>query len=188
MNKRMKAVLLAAVLVLSMVSSAALAVTTEAKVAFVDGVLEFGQLQGSDGMNMDFGSHTLPLGAVSYTAEDGEHQLTVLDAKSTNDTWSVTAKMTGFSSGTVSNVFDGTIHLQAGSSNAAAMVVQDPIELTSDQVDVLVTKGTDTATGSFVSTWQQQNIKLDIDAANATTINTPASYVATITWTLTTMP
>lgn len=170
--------------------------TTEATITFTDGDIEIkdGNLgAGLNDMNIDFGSHTLPTGAQTYTAADGAHTLRVSDARVVAGDWDVTVSMGPFINQTTpSNTFDGIITLESGVTTStsatqttlttASTVTLDSTVSATQQV-LRVDAGY--SHGDFDTTWAQANIKLSIDAAASAAVQINEIYQATMTWTLT---
>lgn len=178
--------------VFTLVSVSALANDTDvtrAQVGFVDGELEFEGNTGTGGMNINFGlNHALPVGAQTYIPVDGNHSLTVRDAKSGADNWRVEGKVGDFVSTTPANTFQGTITFTNGTPDSGLVTPASPIDLVSGASGVLVMTGADTLVDDYATTWLEADIVLAFDAVNAATIVEPATYSADMTWTLISMP
>lgn len=189
--KRLTAILLAMLLVLSLASSVAMAATSTASVAFTNGSLEFGEVVGLGNMDLDFGSNALPLGAVFYTDTGSTHSLTVLDPDFALNNWQVTGTLTAFSSASPASTFNGTIALKLGSvSDGSVIAAPSTVSIASTGGSANVMQGTNTPTGTFSTSWTGANIELSLNAAAASAVAVagPANYTATMTWTLTEGP
>lgn len=169
--------------------------STNAKIAFEEGVVEIVTGDLGDGvldMSIDFGSHYLPTGTTTYTAADGAHTLRVLDSRTAAGGWTVTVEMGEFESEDESVAgFGGAIVLAEGStsSNSATQgdpaTVESPISIQSTGQSVLVITVPDGYShGTFDTTWDDENIELTIDETAAMAAQIETDYVATMTWTL----
>lgn len=180
------------VLIVSLMNVSALAApsvgTTTATVAFQEGTAEFGDanLGGLNNMDIDFGTRDLPIGAQTYEAVDHDHTLRIIDARSSTNAgdWDVTVALSAFASITPANSFTGTITFTSPVTTVG-LTATDPVVVTSGASSVpVVTASAGLTKDNYDTTWQKANIKLSFDAAAAATITTPATYTATLTWTL----
>lgn len=191
-QKKIITTLLLFAIVLCLVSVSALANDTEvttAQVGFQDGDLEFSGNQSLGGMNINFGSnHTLPVGGQTYIPVDGDHSLTVRDAKSGADNWKVEGQLGDFISTTPAHTFQASITLTDGTPSDALVAPATPIDLVSSGSSVLVMTGTGSQVADYAATWLELKTVLAIDSTNAATIVVPADYSADLTWTMTTTP
>lgn len=194
--RRVFAGLLLCVLALGCVASAAATAldseNSEASVSFVDGTLEFGTLTGSK-LNFDFGSHQLPMAAVSYPAEntDGDHSLQVVDSRYVSGDWSVSATLTSFSTSAAPNYqFDAIIQMVepvVTSANTltdkSELAVTDPFKATSGSTVKLMDASADLTRDAYTATWTNAKVTLDIADAIIPDVG-PGAYTATLTWDL----
>lgn len=176
--------------------------STEAKIEFTEGDLEFedGTL-GSDMRNMDidFGSHSIPTAAAIYTADDGDHTLRVSDARTVAGDWDVTVAMSEFTrSDDTAKKFDGKVMLNDGTPISVLNkntpvtdfdVASDALEIVSQAAAIPVMSAEPgLKSDSFDVMWTQSNVLLSLDTTNAAKVELAgtgdAFYTATMNWTL----
>lgn len=165
--------------------------TTTASVTFTDGSLEMGDITSGSSMNLNFGSHPIPVAAIQYPAENAtEHILPVEDSRVSSGNWHVTVAVTAFA-GSESSNFEGRIILKDPavankntSAGTAGLSVETEVTVASGAGEVLVMAADDTLPrGVFTATWTDEQVQLSISDAQALNLN-PENYAATMTWTL----
>lgn len=183
--------LLLAMIFLMVPAQADAASTTTASVAFTDGSLEIGDITSGSGLNLDFGSHPVPVAAIHYPAENATaHVLPVEDSRMSSGNWHVTVAVTEFI-GSEASSFEGMISLKdpvVANVNASAgtngLTVEEDITMASGAGEVLVMVADDTLPrGVFTATWTDEQVQLGISDIQAMNLK-PENYAATMTWTL----
>lgn len=189
-KKRMSLLLaIAAVLILAMPVMASAANTTTATITFTDGGLTWGDLDGGlNGMNMTFGSHTLPTGAITYDSTSSPHSITISDARATTTGWNVKVSMTAFTA-TGITPFNGTVTLSNGACADANVTVQSSIGIVSGAGSVPVASAAVAAgRGAFEVKWNNADqATLTLSGTEALNVDV-GTYQATLTWVLGTAP
>lgn len=183
-------VVLCLLLVVSLMGTVAFATSTTAKVAFTEGTPEFGDadLDGLHNMNIDFGTHTLPIGPQTYTAVDHDHTLRVIDPRSagTAGKWNVTVALSAFASADLvtPSAFNATITL-ATPTVTTGLSAPGTLTITSGAAaQIAVTAAEGLSKANYDTTWARENIALSFDAAAAAAITKSDVYTAELTWTL----
>lgn len=170
--------------------------STTASITFTDGVLQFADDLAGSGMNLDFGSHILPIGEMEYEAENqgaaANHIVKVEDARFTSGDWLVTVALSSFA-GTASS-FDGVITLSnavLANDNAAAgttgITVGNPMSVASGASAQVITADGTAQRGAVSATWTNEDVVLSISDAETLNLR-PEAYTAELTWSLTTGP
>lgn len=186
-NKTIALIVMSLLIALSSMNVVAYAADTSlATVAFEEGVLEFDNA-GLRDMDIDFGTHTLPVGASTYGAVDGDHTLRVLDARASAGGWYVTVELSAFDSITpaVTNTFNGIITMTAPSTTDGLNAVTPLVIASTAAATGVVTADTGLHNGTYDTTWAMANIEMSIDMDAAASIVAEADYEAVMTWTLT---
>lgn len=193
-KKTTSALLFCMMLVFSLSNVTALAATstgTTATVAFREGTAEFGDasLSGLNNMDIDFGTHDLPIGEQEYEAADGDHTLRIIDARQDGNAgdWDVTVKLGYFDSAAPAspNSFRGMIILNSPSTSSNDLHVPALSLYSGSGARNIVTADSGLNRGNYDTTWRRENILLIVSATAAASITEPAAYTAPLTWTLT---
>lgn len=164
--------------------------TSTATVSFIEGALEMVDPDpdsGLNGMDIDFGSNDLPAGAVSIAAADGDHTLTVADARTTAGDWTMNVELSAFTTAdsVTPQSFDASIEFVTPTADPDAEIsVEEGIEVMSGGGQVLVETASDQLErGTYNTTWLQADILLNIDGTEYENVQV-ADYEAEFTWTL----
>ena len=172
---------------------------TKATVTFTAGQLELGEGNDTNGINIDFGSHSVPVSSVQYPAEDvsNAHVLEVDDARNAGGDWKVSVKMSTFSdvSNSSASPFDGMITFTDGqlattntTNDTSGVTLGDgsnPIVVSSGTGSgtAVLTAGTGIERGVYTASWGNADVVLDIAQGEAAKV-VAGSYAATLTWEL----
>lgn len=191
MKKSVFMIVFSMLLIVSLMSGSALAATstssTTAKVTFREGTAEFGDT-GLIGMNIDFGTHELPIGEQDYDAVDGDHTLRIIDSRMDGNAgdWAVTVQLGYFNSVDLvtPHTFTGMITLNSPRSSSNNLHPWAVSLISGRSALTIVTADPGLNRDNYDSTWWRNNVTLTLSDAASASITQPASYSATLTWTL----
>ena len=162
---------------------------THASITFLDGELSWdtNYPQGFEGMNFDFGSNELPLGAITYRSATQGHMLRVKDARSDNTKWYVFASMGQFQDLEEDSdlAFDGVIRLANGQASHDELIygAGQPIVIPSDGTSTQVVAMPSPFRSMFSLQWTGEDVTLSLSDSEARNV-ADAAYQSEITWTL----
>lgn len=194
MKKRFTAVAALAALLVCALAGAALAdgeprdtLETEVSIGFT-GAVYFVDM-GSDGMDIDFGSHMIPpRGEAAYLpASDGSHTLRVCDRRTTPGKWTVYAIITPMASGENSFLGHGQLYDATTTPGLTPTIWTGKCVLINTSVYRIMEAASTITPGEYDLTATAENTRLWIDVADVAKIK-PLAYSATITWTLVLTP
>jgi len=181
---------LAAVLALGLCAAASAGQegTTNATIKFKEGELRFSTNQ--DAMNIAFGTHEIPVGAVTYGSVTN-NTLSIADPRHPAGGWEVTVKREGSFTEVGNSKFEGVLTLMSGTAghSGGEGIDLSEVSVTSnvvvgDTAQTVATAAADQTTGTFLIQWDAGNITLELTGAEAASLVLNSEYSETLTWTL----
>lgn len=167
--------------------------STKATIEFGKGVLAWDDAYPADvsSMNLDFGSHELPINDITYQAvgtENSMHSIRLRDSRKPALPWEVSVSMSEFiNPGNNTDKFAGIITLKNTHASHENLQKASDFVIESNATGIPVMSPETAKRDVFSLSWKASNIALSLTQANALKVE-EAAYTATLTWTLSEVP